>query len=105
MKKLVALILAAVLGCLVLTSCGAKDPAKEIIGTWEHETNGAVYVFNEDGTGKYNGVEFTYTIKDNKLSVLQKGNKNPFKNDFLIDGGKLIIKGESGTDVVYIKAD
>lgn len=35
MKKLSALVLAAVLLCVALVGCGGNDPAKEYIGTWE----------------------------------------------------------------------
>ena len=76
-----AVILLAV--CVCASSCG--DPyrgyAEKIAGTWTTEhidpNRYELYVFNEDGTGRYSfvqdgrdglGYSFTYTLEGNKLA-------------------------------------
>ncbi len=79
-----------------------------IVGSWEYETGGYTYVFNEDGTGVYQlssgDMKFTYEIKDgNVLSILYDGNTDPMELEFEIDGDRLNVKDSFGSDTIYIK--
>ena len=112
MKKVIAILLVLVLGCIALVACGQSeksedatpaDPAKAIVGTWDYETGGFTYVFNEDGTGDYCGMPFTYTVDGNKLSILYDGNTAPFETEFEVNGNKLNVKDSLGEDTIYIK--
>ncbi len=98
--KMIALTFVLFVGALVLVGCG-KD--KGIVGKWDH--SGFVYTFNEDGTGNYDALgtkmEFTYTIKDNKLSILYTGNTEPFETEFKIENNVLTIKDSFDEDVKY----
>ncbi len=101
MKK----VLLSVLLCasiLLLTACGKKG----IVGIWEHSNGGYTYTFNEDGSGNYKygttSIEFTYTTsEDGKLSILYKGNTDPFETTYTISGKKLYIKDSFGSDTIY----
>ncbi len=72
-----------------------------IVGKWEYQTGGYTYTFNEDGTGNFNGSEFTYTVDGDKLSIMYTGNTVPFETTFTIDGNKLDIKDSLGNSTIY----
>lgn len=62
MKKLLALLLAAVM-CLSLVACGGGDNAiaeNAIVGEWK-AADGDILEFNNDGTGTRSGSEFQWT--------------------------------------------
>ena len=115
MKKILAVLLILALSCAALASCGTSDkkgseaeavpadPAKAIVGTWTYETGGFTYTFNEDGTGDYCGMAFTYTVDGNKLSILYENNTAPFETEFEITGNKLNVKDSFGSDTIYVK--
>ena len=108
MKKVLAIMLSVALVCLLFASCGGSsnggsETANTIVGTWEYESGGYTYVFNEDGTGNYNGAEFTYTTDGSKLAITYSGSTAPFETEYSIDGDKLNIKDSAGSDTIYVK--
>ena len=119
MKKTASLLLAALLLCAALCSCGsgkkgavtdapetaADDPAKAIVGTWESKDfpdMGLVYVFNDDGTGTYAGEKIFWTIDGNKISISYEGTES-FDTEFSINGDELNIIDSTGEDTIYIR--
>ena len=67
MKKIIALLLVAVM-CFAIAACGGESAKKEIIGTWETtEMGGISFTFNEDGTGTYSDKPMKWKY-DNELS-------------------------------------
>lgn len=102
MKKFFLTITLLCVSVLLLTACGKKG----IVGTWEYNTGGYTYTFNEDGTGNYaygeSKMEFTYTAtEDGKLSILYTGNTDAFETTYTIDGNTLNIKDSFGSDTIY----
>ena len=102
MKKSLLSIVLVCAFLLLLTACGKKG----IVGTWEYNTGGYTYTFNEDGTGNYaygeTKMEFTYTAsEDGKLSILYSGNTAAFETTYTIDGNTLNIKDSFGSDTIY----
>lgn len=85
------------------------EPAgnSDILGSWEYESGGYTYTFNEDGTGVYDlgtsTMEFTYEVTDTELSILYTGNTEPLVLEYEIDGNKLNVKDSFGKDTIYIK--
>ena len=79
----------------------------DILGSWEYESGGYTYTFNEDGTGVYDlgtsTMEFTYEVTDTELSILYTGNTEPLVLEYEIDGNKLNVKDSFGKDTIYIK--
>ena len=115
MKKIVTSLAIIVLlfgSALLLTGCGKekeekKEKTESIVGSWRYEGADYTYTFNEDGTGDYNvygsEVKFTYSIKDNKISILYDGNTSPFETEYSIKGDTLNVKDSSGNDTLYKK--
>ena len=115
MKKIFTSVLIIVLligSILLLTGCGKDNKEKEdkkptIIGSWKYEGADYTYTFNEDGTGDYNAygteMKFTYTTKDNNISILYDGNTSPFETEYSIDGDTLNVKDSFGKDTLYKK--
>ena len=102
MKKFFLTITLLCVSVLLLTACGKKG----IVGTWEYNTGGYTYTFNEDGSGNYaygeSKMEFTYTAtEDGKLSILYTGNTDAFETTYTIDGNTLNIKDLFGSDTIY----
>ena len=99
----IALILS--ISILGLTGCGKEKSKKNtIVGKWESKVYSSyVYTFNEDGTGDYSGVKFTYTTEGNKISIKYDGNSVPFKSTYEIKDNELNIKDSFGNDTIYIK--
>ncbi|MBQ7639332.1 MAG: hypothetical protein IJS90_10570 [Clostridia bacterium] len=110
MKKVISVFLVVFCVAALLSSCA--KPEKKIIGTWTGSASllgleaDYSFTFNEDGTGKMTtaleiGVEMTYTITDEKLSVttsiLGLDNTKEYGYSFdkdtltLIDGSNAII--------------
>lgn len=46
---------------------------------------------------------FTYTIEDDKLSILYEGNTAPFETTYKVSDNTLTIKDSFDADVVYNK--
>lgn len=111
MKKVISLILVAVIAVCALSGCAAIAEAA-IVGTWKSQTNilgvaaETEYVFNEDGTGSISaiidvGVAIKYTIEEDTLTIvtdtpiLQK----TFKYTYEFDGSDLILTDDSGKTI------
>ena len=104
MKKI--LLSTIILSTILLVGCGKKEEKKDpIIGDWGHGSY--VYTFNEDKTCNYSAggtdMKCTYTIEDDKLSILFDGNTAPFETTFKIENDTLIIKDSFDNDVEYTK--
>ena len=100
MKKFKSVLLVAfvLVALFTLTACGKKT----LVGSWTYG-NSFTYTFNEDGTGEYSGMKFTYTTEGDKLSILYDGNTAAFETTYKIEGNKLTIKDSFNNDVVYEK--
>ena len=91
------------------SAASTAEPAgnSDILGSWEYESGGYTYTFNEDGTGVYDlgtsKMEFTYEVTDTELSILYTGNTDPMVLEYEIDGNKLDVKDSFGSDTIYIK--
>ena len=105
--KLLIITLVLSLSIIGLTGCGkekTKEEKNPIIGKWENKTSPSyVYTFNEDGTGDYSGVKFTYTAEDNNISITYESSSVPFKSTYEIKDNQLNIKDSFGNDTIYIK--
>ena len=90
-------------GVFLITGCGKNSNPLE--GKWAHGS--FVYTFNDDKTCVYDSagtkMECTYEIDGENLSILYKGNTEPFKTSFKVEGKKLTIKDSLGSDVEYEK--
>lgn len=116
MKKLIALLLAAVL-LVSLCACSdsgtdkEKDDGKKetvtIVGTWEYSAMSAAYVFNEDGTGAYRFGEtempFTYEDDGTTLKILYENSTSPNEFKYTIKGNTLSIEDSFGSITEYTK--
>lgn len=126
MKKSI-LKIAALLVCLLitvfpLTACGgsgspdnntssnvdnAGSEVATLVGSWEYESGGFTYTFNEDGTGNYDAggteMEFTYTDNGDSVEILYTGNTTASTFEYTISGDTLTIKDSFGEEVVYKK--
>lgn len=103
--KITLLLLVLAIAVFALTGCGKKD-TNPIVGSWKYDGGSDyTYTFNEDGTGNYasgsSKMDFTYTIKDNKISILYTGNTSPFETEYKIDGDVLNIIDSFGKDTLY----
>ena len=110
MKKtllILGLVLVAILCIAVLTGCEKKSEASGIVGEWEYVNGGYTYKFNADKTGSYSAgsleMEFTYEDDGSKVSILYKDNTMATDHEYKIEGDKLIIKDDIGSDVEYVK--
>lgn len=101
MKKILYVIGIIASICL-LVGCGKKEEKITIVGTWSYDSL-YTYVFNADGTGDYSGMNFTYTVDGDKLSILYEGNTDSFETTYRIEDNKLIIKDSFDEDVVYTR--
>jgi uncharacterized lipoprotein YehR (DUF1307 family) len=101
MKKIKSVLLITFLAVVIFatSTCGKEG----IVGKWKYESADYTYTFNEDGTGDYNGMKFTYTTDVDKISILYDGNTAAFESTFTIDGNKLNIKDSYGNDTIYIR--
>jgi hypothetical protein len=77
---------------LLLQACGGKEPLRsDIIGTWKG-SDGAMFVFNEDGT-------FTEKSFPAEFVLLPK---NKYKNVIFDGSGKWLIRKGSSNWEVYV---
>ncbi len=90
---------------LTIAGCENGKDNNKIVGKWAYGS--FVYTFNADNTCNYNAagtnLDCTYEIKEDKLSILYKGNTETFDTKFKIEDDKLIIKDSLDNDVVYTK--
>lgn len=72
MKKIIALLLVAVM-CLSMVACGggSSEAKKELVGQWKSIEEGDVIEFKEDGTGIWyeQSFEWDYEKADQKYSM------------------------------------
>lgn len=107
--KALFLIFILVIGTLGIAGCAkAKKFNYPIIGTWEYvDSNQFIYVFNEDGTGKYiiagTEISFTYEVKGNQIAITYTGETEPFDTEYSIKDDVLTIKDSLGEDTSYKK--
>ena len=102
--KFLCLVLVFAIGVFSLTGCGNSKKENTIVGKWQSkEYSSYVYTFNEDGTGDYSGSKFTYTIEDNKISILYENSSVPFESTYEIKDNKLNIIDSFGNDTIYIR--
>ena len=107
MKKYI-IIGVSVVVILILAIVLFTHKGKSIVGKWESvDQKGFIYTFNEDNTCSYNKngkiSECTYTIRDNTLAILFKGNTTAFETNFEIKSNKLNIHDSYGKDTIYNK--
>ena len=111
-KKLIctlALALCVVTAVVCLASCGGSEKKSALVGTWAaNEAEGMSYVFNEDGTGKWDAgdyaMNFTYTEKDGVIELTYDGAPTAQKWEYTIDGSTLSMKeADSGVTLTYTK--
>ena len=101
MKKFKNILAVVVLFAVVtiLVGCGAK---KGLVGTWQSKDYSSyVYTFNEDGTGEYIGMKFTYKTEGNKISIQYENSTVPFESTYEIKDNELNIKDSFGKDTIY----
>ena len=121
MKKCIKLLVVLFIGLLVVTGCEStkkkvvdttietnkKTSSNPLVGKWEYENEGFIYTFNKNMTGVYDlgdsKKEFSYEIKDDKLSILYEDTTATFDTTFKIEGDTLILKDSLDNDVKYIK--
>ncbi|MBR3210962.1 MAG: hypothetical protein IKF71_03370 [Bacilli bacterium] len=106
MKKYFKALLVTLLLCvgiIGLTGCD-KASKNSIVGTWEYKDSSAyVYTFNEDGTGEYSGMKFTYTTDGKKISITYENSNASFDSTYEIKDNQLIIKDSLNNDTIYIR--
>ncbi len=110
MKKTLISILVAVMlvaSVFVLTGCGEEgsksSSSNPLVGSWKYNGMDYTYTFNEDGTGSYSNMEFTYSTEGNQISILYTGNTEPFVTEYSIEGDTLNVKDSLGHDTLYKK--
>ena len=113
MKKIVSIMLVALMLIGMLSACGGekKESEKEepitIVGTWEYGSMGAAYIFNEDGTGTYTfsgtDMNFTYTDDGSKLIIQYENADNTNEFSYTIEGKTLHIEDSFGSIVDYTR--
>jgi len=82
--------------------------AETIYGSWECiDYAGAIYTFNEDGTGSYTfagaSMDFEYTDDGNAVTILYPGNTVPSTYKYTVEDDKLNIEDSVESIVVYEK--
>lgn len=115
MKKVLSLILAAVLlasFCLTAASC---SKAAKLVGSWESKT-GAIITFTDDGKVSVKGsdsgllsklsIDGTYTTDGDKLTITYKVIlvDTNLTYTFAVKGGTLTLTDEKGNSESYTKA-
>ena len=103
MRKLKNILAVVVLfaAATILVGCGAK---KGLVGTWQYKDSSTfAYTFNEDGTGDYSGMKFTYKTEGSKLSIQYENSTEPFETTYEIKGNELNIKDSFGEDTIYVR--
>ena len=97
------------------TEAQRSDPAAEspkagaadtgLVGSWEYESGGFTYTFNEDGSGVYDvagtKMKFTYTAENSVLSITYEGSTAPMQLEYVLSGDTLNVKDSAGNDTIY----
>ena len=97
------------------TEAQRSDPAAEspkagaadtgLVGSWEYESGGFTYTFNEDGSGVYDvagtKMKFTYTAENSVLSITYEGSTAPMQLEYVLSGDALNVKDSGGNDTIY----
>ena len=82
---------------------GAADTG--LVGSWEYESGGFTYTFNEDGSGVYDvagtKMKFTYTAENSVLSITYEGSTAPMQLEYVLSGDTLNVKDSGGNDTIY----
>ena len=123
----IALTICILMLVLCFTACGSKDTktpsngkktdttaANEetkslLIGTWAaNESEGMSYIFNEDGTGKWDAgdyaLDFNYVDKGNSIEITYKGSTDAQTWEYTISDDTLSMKDtDSGVTLTYTK--
>lgn len=75
-----------------------------IVGSWEYESGGFVYTFNDNGTGTYdvagNVMNFTYETDGTKLKITYEGSP-AMELEYELNGDTLNVKDSTGNDTIY----
>lgn len=105
--KIIAVICAVVAVIIVavvaIVSINSKPATAPIVGKWKYDGSvDYVYTFNEDGSGDYSGMEFTYQTNGNKISIDYKSG-GTFETEYEINGSTLNVKDSAGKDTLYKK--
>lgn len=110
MKKIVSVLLVAVILMGMLAACGKdkkKDEPITIVGTWEYSGMDCAYIFNADGTGAYSfyGAEqpFTYTDDGSTVVITYEDSEWPNEFAYTIEGKTLHIEDSFGEIVDYTR--
>ena len=110
--RTLALTLCVLMLALCLAACGGKggDAQAALVGTWEaNEAEGCAYIFNEDGTGKWDlgggaAMDFTYADKGDTVEITYEGASDADVWEYSIDGSTLTMKDtDTGTILTYTK--
>ena len=76
-----------------------------LVGSWEYESGGFTYTFNEDGSGVYDmagtKMKFTYTAENSILSITYEGSTEPMQLEYILSGDTLNVKDSGGNDTIY----
>ena len=112
----IALTLCALMAAMCLTACGGDSDStadsgskSALVGTWgANEAEGMSYVFNEDGTGKWDAgdyaMEFTYVDKGSSVELSYKDANTAQTWEYTIKGNTLSMKeSDSGVTLTYTK--
>lgn len=129
MKKLICLMLVAVLSVALLCGCGGnsngpaqqdasgtavkgtlsdKDIEKSILGAWEivDENSRVVYIFQEGGTGYAALFPMTYTVKDGVITVTVEafGKTTTDSANYSLDGDTITLE-KDGVEKVMTRTE
>jgi hypothetical protein len=110
MKKIVALVMCAVMCCLMLTSCGDS----KYVGTWKSEIADVATMtitLEKDHTAKlaYGDIESgdddkgEWEVKDKKIIIKDPSGKDSDKLEFTIVDDKTISLSEGGVSINFKK--
>ena len=76
-----------------------------LVGSWEYESGGFTYTFNDDGSGVYDvagtKMKFTYTAENSVLSITYEGTSAPTQLEYVLSGDTLNVKDSGGNDTIY----
>lgn len=76
-----------------------------LVGSWEYESGGFTYTFNEDGSGVYDvagtKMKFTYIAENSVLSITYEGSTAPMQLEYVLSGDTLNVKDSGGNDTIY----
>lgn len=92
------------------TAKNGAPAAASLVGTWSaNEAEGAAYVFNDDGTGKWDmgdGLEmnFTYTDDGKTVGITYEGSSSTDTYEYTIEGDLLTMTDPAmQTTLTYTK--